>query len=86
MIDILAMLKEKTKGNLSKDEDALLEQVLFNLRMHYVRIVEEQKKSGRKKVSCRTFSPWILFLLRRLLLCRFLRSNLFLHSASPGTA
>jgi hypothetical protein len=48
MIDILAMLKEKTKGNLSKDEGALLEQVLFNLRMHYVRIVEEQKKSGRK--------------------------------------
>jgi hypothetical protein len=48
MIDILGMLKDKTKGNLSKDEDALLEQVLFNIRMHYVRTIEEQNKSGRK--------------------------------------
>jgi hypothetical protein len=48
MIDILGILKEKTKGNLSKDEDTLLEQVLFNLRMHYIRTIEEQKKSGRK--------------------------------------
>ena len=46
MIDIMAMLKDKTRGNLSKDEEALLDQVLFNLRMHYVRTVEEQKKSG----------------------------------------
>ncbi len=46
MIDILGMLKEKTKGNLNKDEETLLEQVLFNLRMHYVRISEGQKKSG----------------------------------------
>ena len=46
MIDIIGMLQEKTKGNLSKDESTLLEQVLFNLRMHYVRISEEQKKSG----------------------------------------
>ena len=46
MIDMLAMLKDKTRGNLSKDEDALLDQVLFNLRMHYVRTVEGQKKSG----------------------------------------
>jgi hypothetical protein len=46
MIDILALLKDKTKGNLTKDEDALLDQVLFNLRMHYVRTVEGQKKSG----------------------------------------
>lgn len=46
MIDIIAMLKEKTKGNLSKDEAGLLDQVLFNLRMHYVRTVEGQKKAG----------------------------------------
>jgi hypothetical protein len=48
MIDILGMLKEKTMGNLSKDEAALLERVMFNLRLHYVRTIEEQKKSGRK--------------------------------------
>lgn len=46
MIDILALLQEKTKGNLSEQEAALLEQVLFNLRIHYVRTAEGQKKSG----------------------------------------
>jgi len=47
MIDILTMLQTKTKGNLTEAEAALLEQVLFSLRMHYVRAVEGQKKSGR---------------------------------------
>jgi len=46
MIDILALMQEKTKGNLSAEESALLEQVLFNLRIHYVRTAEGQKKSG----------------------------------------
>jgi hypothetical protein len=46
MIDILAILQEKTKGNLTESESTLLEQVLFNLRVHYVRTVEGQKKSG----------------------------------------
>ena len=46
MIDMLAMLKDKTRGNLSKDEETLLDRVLFNLRLHYVRTVEGQKKSG----------------------------------------
>ncbi len=46
MIGILGMLQEKTRGNLSKEEDTLLGQVLFNLRMHYVRVAEGQKKSG----------------------------------------
>lgn len=46
MIDILSMLQAKTKGNLTEAEAALLEQVLFNLRMHYVRTVEGQNKSG----------------------------------------
>lgn len=46
IIDILAMLQTKTKGNLTDEEAALLEQVLVNLRIHYVRVAEEQKKSG----------------------------------------
>lgn len=46
MIDILSMLQAKTKGNLTEAETALIEQVLFNLRMHYVRTVEGQNKSG----------------------------------------
>ena len=36
MIDILGMLKEKTKGNLENDEAQLLDQILFELRMKYV--------------------------------------------------
>lgn len=46
MIDILTMLQTRTKGNLTEAEAALVEQVLFSLRMHYVRTVEGQKKSG----------------------------------------
>lgn len=36
LIDTLAMLKEKTKGNLSAEEASLLENVLYELRMHYI--------------------------------------------------
>lgn len=36
-IDILAILKEKTRGNLTDDEDRLLESLLYELRMRYVR-------------------------------------------------
>jgi hypothetical protein len=36
MIDILAMLGEKTKGNLERAEETLLENVLYDLRMRYV--------------------------------------------------
>ena len=35
-IDILGMLDEKTKGNLTGDEERLLAQVLFDLRTRYV--------------------------------------------------
>jgi hypothetical protein len=38
MIDILALLEEKTRGNLSTEERRLLEQVLFELRMRYVEV------------------------------------------------
>lgn len=40
-IDILDVLKEKTHGNLSKDEEEFLGKVLFELHMNYV---EELKK------------------------------------------
>lgn len=35
-IDIIALLEEKTKGNLSKDESDLISQVLSDLRLKYV--------------------------------------------------
>lgn len=43
MIDILGTLKEKTKNNLTTDEQALLDSALFNLRMLYVKAVETKK-------------------------------------------
>jgi hypothetical protein len=41
LIDILAMLEEKTRGNLTAEERQLMDQVLFELRMRFV----EAKKS-----------------------------------------
>jgi hypothetical protein len=38
MIDILALLEEKTRGNLSPEERQLLEQIVYELRMRYVEV------------------------------------------------
>jgi hypothetical protein len=35
-IDLLALLEEKTRGNLTGEEERLLGQILFDLRMRYV--------------------------------------------------
>ncbi|MCW4027657.1 MAG: DUF1844 domain-containing protein [Candidatus Bathyarchaeota archaeon] len=37
MIDILSLLQEKTKGNLEADEDRILEDLLYELRMKYLK-------------------------------------------------
>lgn len=37
-IDLIALLEEKTKGNLSGDEERLLHQILFDLRMRFVEL------------------------------------------------
>ena len=42
MIDILGMLREKTRGNLNASEDRLMEDVLFDLRMKYVEAVKKK--------------------------------------------
>lgn len=36
MIEILGLLEEKTKGNLSAEERQVLEQVLYELRLRFV--------------------------------------------------
>ena len=36
IIDTLGMLKEKTKGNLTGEEDKMLENMLYELRTHYL--------------------------------------------------
>ncbi len=37
-IDLIGMLKEKTKGNLTSEEERFVDQVLFDLRMRYVKV------------------------------------------------
>jgi hypothetical protein len=44
-IDLLAMLHEKTRGNLTLEEQRLLENSLTELRFRYVQALEESKKS-----------------------------------------
>jgi hypothetical protein len=41
-IDLLALLEKKTRGNLSGEEERLLEQVLCDLRMRYVEVSKSQ--------------------------------------------
>ncbi len=36
-IDLIGMLKEKAKGNLSSDEEKVIETILYDLRMRYVK-------------------------------------------------
>ncbi|PXF58951.1 MAG: DUF1844 domain-containing protein [Deltaproteobacteria bacterium] len=38
-IDTLAMLQEKTVGNLAEDEKGFLEHILYDLRMRYVKAI-----------------------------------------------
>jgi hypothetical protein len=42
-IEILALLAEKTRGNLSDDEERLLRQLLIDLRMRYIEKTRQTK-------------------------------------------
>ena len=44
MIDILALLEEKTRGNLTPDEQQLLETVLYELRLRFVEAQGQDKR------------------------------------------
>jgi len=46
LIDTLGMLKGKTQGNLTKEEEVLLENVLYELRMQYI---NKSKSQGESK-------------------------------------
>jgi len=43
-IDIISMLEEKTRGNLTPEEDQLVKNMLFALRMKYVEIATKKSK------------------------------------------
>lgn len=40
IIDILIMLKEKTKGNLTSDEQKILDESIHDLQMRYLKEIE----------------------------------------------
>jgi hypothetical protein len=42
-IDVISLLKEKTRGNLSQEEERLIEQILYELRMHYVEALKDKQ-------------------------------------------
>ena len=48
-IDLLAMLEVKTKGNLTTEEQRLLENGLTELRFRYVQVAEEQQEKDEPK-------------------------------------
>jgi len=39
-IDTLEMLKEKTKGNLTFEEEKLLQSILYELKLKYVKLID----------------------------------------------
>ncbi len=45
-IDILAMLQEKTRGNLTSEESELLCHLLYDLRIRYVKALEKERQEA----------------------------------------
>lgn len=43
-LDFIAMLREKTRGNLTPEEMSVVDHVLADLRVRYVAIADEQKR------------------------------------------
>jgi hypothetical protein len=50
-VDMLGVIAEKTKGNLSADESRLLESALFELRMAFLEITQALARSAAAKAS-----------------------------------
>jgi Domain of unknown function (DUF1844) len=44
-IDLIGMLEEKTKGNLTGSEERLVGQILFDLRMRFVELEKREKQA-----------------------------------------
>lgn len=52
-IDLLGMLQEKTKGNLSVEEQRLLENGLTELRFRYVQVAGELKRKKEPQTAAK---------------------------------
>jgi hypothetical protein len=49
MIDILALLDQKTRGNLTAEERQILEQVLYELRLRFIEASKASQAAGAEK-------------------------------------
>lgn len=50
-IDILDMLLEKTKGNLTKEEEIYLQRTLTELRLNYIDELKKDEKTQKEKIE-----------------------------------
>lgn len=59
-IDLLAMLQDKTEGNLTAEEQRLLENGLTELRFRFIQVAEELKNKDVQKQDQSDGSPLII--------------------------
>jgi hypothetical protein len=59
-IDMLGVLAEKTKGNLTPDESRLLDSALFELRMAFLEITQVLARSAAAKAPAAPGKPSIV--------------------------
>lgn len=50
-IDLLAMLQEKTNGNLTTEEQRLLENGMTELRFRFVQVADQEKRKNEPTVT-----------------------------------
>jgi hypothetical protein len=48
-IDMLAVLAEKTKGNVTEEEDRLLQTILFELRLTFIELTQALARAGQEQ-------------------------------------
>jgi len=57
MIDLISVLEQKTKGNLSEQEQAILTNTMFQLRMTYMEIVNMIDRKAMEKIPGASGAP-----------------------------
>ncbi len=56
-IDQLAMIQEKTRGNLTNEESTVLRNAISNLQMVFVEVSQQVGKGGAQPVAAKTEEP-----------------------------
>ncbi|MBQ7251508.1 MAG: DUF1844 domain-containing protein [Kiritimatiellae bacterium] len=50
-IDLLSVLQEKTRGNLTEDEDKLLRRIVGDLQLNYLETAKDQKPAAAEEAK-----------------------------------